>query len=465
MDDELIAVSQEIFQNVIARLTLYLRFMDIALNRFTFVPDAMEFRCDGKFFHYSPIAVIKTFQNDPNELTRGYFHIVLHSVFQHLYFAEDRKPSLWDLASDIAVESVILELGLSCMSRPDDDEKRAAVAKLKEKLPVFTAQSIYHALESMERDEIRVLSPLFGFDRHDGWYGLRKTQGSRETLFGDETKDDPAAEGNNLFDKASHDTGEKQEKEDPDAKDTEIRMVKNALKDWKEISEKIETDLETFSKQYGDKVPTMVQSLKKLHREKHDYSEFLKRFMRVGEKMQISDEDFDPIFYTYGLKLYENLPLIEPLEFREMNNIRELVIAIDTSGSVQGDIVQGFLQKTYDILMQKDNFFSRFRIHILQCDMMIRHSRVIHTAQEFRQYIDEIEIMGLGGTDFRPVFRYVAEQIEKGGLSKDGGLLYFTDGDGIYPKQKPECQTAFLFPEGNKDITVPPWAIRYILED
>ena len=64
------------------------------------------------------------------------------------------------------------------------------------------------------------------------------------------------------------------------------------------------------------------------------------------------------------------------------------MIAIDTSGSVQGDTVQDFLQKTYNIFAQKENFFSHFEIHILQCDLMIRDTAVIRTAADFDRYIE-----------------------------------------------------------------------------
>ena len=464
MDEELIEISEEIFQNIISRLTLHLRFMDIALNRYIFAPDAMEISCDGRIFHYAPIALIKTFQHNPNVLTRGYFHVVLHSVFQHIFFAEQRTASLWNLACDIAVENVILELDLDCMRLENDEEKKKEIEKIKNRIPDFTAQRIYHYLEDLEKDRIKLLSPLFRFDLHDCWYKYRNVTGSHDTLFGEETKDDTSNAGNNRFDKASHDSDEKREGEDPEATDEEIRQIKNTLKDWKEISEKIETDLETFSKEYGDKTEAMVQSLAKLHREKYNYTEFLKKFMYAGEKIQINDAEFDNIFYTYGLRLYKNLPLIEPLEYTETNNVRELIIAIDTSGSVQGEVVQGFLQKTYNIFAQRENFFSRFNIHIIQCDMQIRDVAVITNKNQFDQYIAHMEIKGFGGTDFRPVFDYANEQIKNHGFKRLGGLLYFTDGDGIYPKQQPKFKTAFLFPEGNKDIIVPPWAIKYTLE-
>lgn len=464
MDEELVSISEEIFAYIRSQLTFQLRFMDPALNNYQLIPDASEYRCDGRFFHYPPIALIKTFQNDPNQLVRGYLHVVLHSVFQHLYFSKNRKMSLWDLASDIAVENVIEELGLPCTETPASEEKRRQIALIREKAPEFTAQKIYHVLEDMETDEIRLLAPLFAFDKHECWYEIRNAVGSSETLYGEENRDDPSASSNNRFEGASHDTGETREGEENSASEEEIRQVRNALKDWKEISEKIETDLETFNKEEGEKAEALVQSLKALHREKYSYRTFLKKFMSPGEKMKISDEDFDLIFYTYGLNLYRNLPLIEPLEYQEMNNIRELVIAIDTSGSVQGDIVQDFLQKTYNIFQEKESFFSHFRIHILMCDLMIRDCAVITSMAEFEKYISELEIKGLGGTDFRPVFQYVNEQIEANVFRRFGGLLYFTDGDGVYPKYRPSYPCAFLFPHNNKDITVPPWAVKYSLE-
>ena len=465
MDEELIQISEEIFAYIRSQLTFHLRFMDLALNNYQLIPDALEYRCDGKFFHYPPIALIKTFQNNPNEMVRGYLHVVLHSVFQHLYFSKNRRMSLWNLAADIAVENVIEQLGLSCAETPASQEKQRQIAKIREKVPEFTAQKIYHYLEDLETDQIKLLAPVFYFDNHECWYEIRDSIGTSETLYGEENRDNPSASGGNRFEGATHDTGESQEGEDPHASEEEIRQIRNALKDWKEISEKIETDLETFNREEGEKAEALVQSLKALHREKYSYRTFLRKFMSPGEKMKISDEDFDLIFYTYGLNLYRNLPLIEPLEYQEMNNIRELVIAIDTSGSVQGDIVQDFLQKTYNIFQEKESFFSHFRIHILQCDMMIRDTAVITTMAEFEKYIETMEIKGLGGTDFRPVFSYVNEQIEQNVFRRFGGLLYFTDGDGVYPKYRPSYQCAFLFPKGNKEITVPPWAIRYSLEE
>ena len=66
----------------------------------------------------------------------------------------------------------------------------------------------------------------------------------------------------------------------------------------------------------------MVQSLARLNREKYNYSTFLKKFMTVGEKQMVNDDEFDYVFYTYGLQLYQNMPLIEALEYKETKSLK-----------------------------------------------------------------------------------------------------------------------------------------------
>ena len=88
--------------------------------------------------------------------------------------------------------------------------------------------------------------------------------------------------------------------------------------------------------------------------------------------LQLSEDEFDLIYYTYGLRTYGNIPLVEPLEYRDDKRIREFVIAIDTSGSVQGDIVQSFLQRTCDVLRQSSSFTERVEIYLIQCDAEVQ---------------------------------------------------------------------------------------------
>ena len=64
------------------------------------------------------------------------------------------------------------------------------------------------------------------------------------------------------------------------------------------------------------------------------------------------DEDtFDYVFYSYGLSLYGNMPLIEPQEWKEVQKVEEFAIVIDTSMSCSGGWSK-FLEETYGVLSE-----------------------------------------------------------------------------------------------------------------
>ena len=78
--------------------------------------------------------------------------------------------------------------------------------------------------------------------------------------------------------------------------------------------------------------------------------------------------------------------------------------------------------------------------------------------------MENLTLKGEGGTDFRPAFIYVEELMREHVFSNLKGLLYFTDGKGIYPAKKPPYETAFVFMkedllgilnEGNKELIYP----------
>ena len=76
-----------------------------------------------------------------------------------------------------------------------------------------------------------------------------------------------------------------------------------------------------------------------------------------------------------------------------------------------------------------------------------------------------MRLHGFGGTDFRPVFAYVDQMIENKEFENLKGLIYFTDGYGIYPNIKPDYDTAFIFLDEDYVETpeVPSWAIKLVL--
>ncbi|MGG6498244.1 UNVERIFIED_CONTAM: metallopeptidase, partial [Bacteroidetes bacterium 56_B9] len=67
-----------------------------------------------------------------------------------------------------------------------------------------------------------------------------------------------------------------------------------------------------------------------------------------------------------------NLPLIEPLESREVKNIRDFVIVVDTSESTAGELVKAFLKEKFTLLKSQDSFFRQCRILVMQADNAVR---------------------------------------------------------------------------------------------
>ena len=193
-----------------------------------------------------------------------------------------------------------------------------------------------------------------------------------------------------------------------------------------------------------------------------DFRDFLRRLSVDREEMEVDLDSFDYGYYYYGLEQYGNMPLIEENEYREGRKLQELVIAIDTSHSTKGEMVKGFLEETAGILKQKDAFFQKVKVHILECDDELRKDICLENVEDLEQYSKNFAVKGGYGTDFRPVFRYVSDLQKRGELKNLKGLMYFTDGKGRYPKEAPPYVTAFVFPKGEDidDDNVPFWAMK-----
>lgn len=90
---------------------------------------------------------------------------------------------------------------------------------------------------------------------------------------------------------------------------------------------------------------------------------------------------------------------------------------------------------------------------------------MIHDQREMEAYLQDFTIRGFGGTDFRPAFAYVDQLLKMGSFQRLRGLLYFTDGYGMFPAKMPPYDTAFIFMKDDyRDVDVPPWAIKLILD-
>jgi len=394
----------------------------------------------------------------------------MHCIFNHPFIGEGVNKRAWNLACDIVAEHTINELAIAKSDR--QAEQVITIQRLQRKVKILTAEKIYRylILNPIEAEELFALEEYFFADDHSRWYPKEKPPEGTS----DESDENEGNDGNNGSDSDNDGDGNSNEGNSNQSgesgqlgKPTQPQEYSTTIeaKEWLEIAAKIQEDLETFSKKQGDAAGSLIQNLLSVTREKYEYTAFLRRFASLSEEMQINDEEFDYNFYTYGLSLYKKMPLIEPLEYKDTLRIREFIIAIDTSGSVMGSQVQRFVQKTYNILKQSGNLASRVNIHIVQCDAVIQDIVEIKSANEIDSYIKNLTLRGFGGTDFRPVFNYVNEQIAIGTFANLKGLIYFTDGCGTFPEYVPSYHSAFVFVEDDEflNVNVPSWAIKLIL--
>lgn len=421
----LTAIGEEILRNARNELYLNLPYLDVALCGLTPAPGGdktLTLATDGEWMFYDGSYLAERYLRGQNLVNRAYLHIILHCMLRHLAKKRGKVPELWDLACDASVESILDDLEYPCLRGSATPARKKFYGECRAEMPVLTAEGIYrHLLRAgLEEYELAQLQRLFLVDDHGLW--------------------DP----------------EKQEGQEH-AQQQDQR--------WKDISEKSQTQLGTQPDSRGAGGKAVLEQIAVAVRDDVDYRAFLRRFATPREVLGVDGDSFDYIFYTYGLQHYGNMPLIEPTETKEEKRIEDFVIAVDTSMSTSGELVRQFLACTYAILRSTETFTRKVNIRIIQCDDQVRSDTAIHDLSELKRYMDNFELIGGSSTDFRPVFQHVAQLEQQGAFSRLRGLVYFTDGIGVYPEKRTPYETAFVLLQEPPDfIRIPPWAIKLVLE-
>lgn len=414
-------IAADIWEDALSQLYVGMRYLDTALHILRRQPDSSfpGFGTDGESLFYRPDTVLALYRAGSVEVNRACLHVTIHCLFGHLFRERDPQELLWQLACDAAAEYIIDHLHAGCVHLPVRARRREFYLRIENFCAVPTAEAVLRFLEQKpySERELLELAQEFYCDSHSLWPKKRTPQTQRQ---------------------------------------------KNR---WEDAREKMQTDMETFSKESAGGDKAMLEELRVENRPRYEYRKFLKKFSVLREELHADPDSFDYIFYNYGMQLYGNMPLIEPQETREVHRVEDFVIAVDTSMSCKGELIRLFLRETYGVLSESESFFRKVNVHIIQCDEKIQEDVVITDGKELERYMEHFTVKGMGGTDFRPVFSYVNTLIAQGAFRNLRGLIYFTDGYGTFPAKRPLYETAFIFmQEDYRDVDVPPWAIKLILE-
>jgi len=115
-----------------------------------------------------------------------------------------------------------------------------------------------------------------------------------------------------------------------------------------------------------------------------------------------------------------------------------LVVAIDTSGSINEALLGGFVAE-FNSIMQN---FPTVSIELLVADAKVHAHHSFMGGEEL-----DFPLKGGGGTDYRPTFEYVEANIPMSSM-----VLYFTDGEGIFPRIPPSCEVLWALSQHKNKI-------------
>jgi len=352
--------------------------------------DIESFVSDGKVLHYNDEYFESVAVTDVEfALANG----AMHSVLKHEKRLGSRYEWLWQLATDYTINSMLVKNGLTLPEK----------ANFQDRFDGMYAEEVYEIL----RSEIK-----------------------HQETSDEDSSDEDNQEANDNSDKIS------KEQQKIEVANTHFMDDSDTQKDTSDMT--LEEEAENIQKEFLEQVfkkmnrqGTLPKDLKYLVPEYFSHTinwrEMLYRYIASYAKSSFS---FVPPNMKY---LYRGiyLPSLS-------SDLLRIVVAIDTSGSVDETLLGIFLGEVQSITEQYPNF----EIDIITADAQIQSHEVFLPGETLNY-----EVKGRGGTDFRPVFEYIDKYVDYPTL-----LLYFTDGFGTFPESEPNYDILWVMTE---EIEVP----------
>jgi predicted metal-dependent peptidase len=353
-------------------------------------------------FYFAPDYIDSLSDTDLNFVVA---HETLHLALAHLLRKENRDKLLWNVAIDYATNNMLEEQGFHY-------SKQGILRS--DKFKGLSAEEIYDRIKK-EVDKL----PKITFDVHI--YGSKSDGGGK-------SNGDGKTYGNGKPDfKKEIDNGE-------DEMEVSEKEMNELSSGWKE---RVITAYD-IAKSMG-RIPAGLQRLvEDLLDSRMDWRSILRRFIT-------NEYPFD-YSWSRPSKRSCSTGIYMPYVLKE--NI-DIVVAIDTSGSVGSEEFKNFMSEIVGIAKTTNVM----RMTLITCDCAIHEVHEITNDYDF----GELKVSGYGGTDFRPVFKWIDENKPNTKL-----LVYFTDGMGEYPKEE-TVKTIWVYPKEMGKYTNPPFGESIVM--
>jgi predicted metal-dependent peptidase len=379
----------------------------------SFLSDGVHLQYNDEYFDNASVEEVKF------ALANG----AMHTVLKHQSRAGERYEWLWQLATDYTINAMLIKNGLQLPDR----------ANFQQRFEGMYAEEVYEMLRSDIMKEELSGDESLQEQAHDEQGKSNNDRVSQEGMEapkdwnqkGDRPRQSTKSDGLNS-DNANKNEVQHKEDEEP-------------LEDMQALQEELKEHFEQIFQKLN-RQGTLPKDLKFVVPEyfshKVDWRELLYGYIASYAKSTYS---FVPPNMKY---LYRGiyLPSLS-------SDLLRIVIAVDTSGSVDETLLSTFLGEVGSIIQSYPNY----EIDLITADAKIQSHKVFLPGEAL-----EYEVSGGGGTDFRPVFEYIDQQINYPTL-----LLYFTDGMGTFPETAPGYDVMSSMPE-SKEV---PFGEVMMLED
>ncbi|QOR62797.1 DUF2201 family putative metallopeptidase [Sulfurovum sp. ST-21] len=348
----------------------------------TFSSDGISLKYNDEYFEKAPLDEIEF------ALANG----AMHAVLKHHERVNDRVGRIWQAATDLAVNSMLVK----------NDFILPPYVYYDERFEGMYAEEIYDVL----KDEMIYNNTL---DEAEA-----------------PTPDDVPENSGKEQPKNEKKEQTEQSRQTPPAEQIQPDEILQAELEalHEELQEHFEQIFQKFKRQ-GELPKGLEIVVPEYFSHKVNWQELLYRYIAEFAKSTYS---FVPPNMKY---LYRGiyLPSLS-------SDLLRIAIAIDTSGSVEETLLSTFLGEVESIMQS----YMNYEIDLITADAKVQSHKVFLPGEAL-----EYQVSGGGGTDFRPTFEYIDREISYPTL-----LLYFTDAMGTFPESEPNYDVMWVLPEAKE---------------